>query len=380
MDGFSFIPHQAVLFLDEIQECAGARTFLKNAVLDGWLDVIASGSLLGLKGYNKKKSEGAAVGFTKRLTMHPLDFEEYLWAKGVKEGVISLIKNRFREHKPLPEAMHEKLSALFREYIVIGGTPSIVDGFIRDKNFRTAIEAQRSLIEDYKTDFGKYLDKNEEERVDPNLLIALSEVFSSMPAQLAKENKKFQYSTIGGKARGSTRLQAVNWLVDYGLLLPCHRLKKLEKPLEGNKDVDCYKLYFADTGLLVASLGDSAPRDILEGNLSIYKGAIYENVVACVFANNEIPLYYYESSGTIEIDFVAEYEREVSLVEVKPRGGKAKAAKYILDRPDESHVPYCVKFTSTQPSFVGPNINYPHYMSFLFGSKNPLDGLEAVEI
>ena len=273
------IPYETILIFDEIQECANARASLKAFVEDGRYDVIATGSLLGIRGYNKKIGQGIPTGFEHIIYMYPLDFEEFLWAKGISEEVINYLKTCFANKQPISKAIHESMLRYFREYICVGGLPDAVNTFLSTNDFNQVYREQKDIIEEYKDDFGKHLDKNENEAVDKRLLSRILEVFDSIPAQLAKENKKFQYSDVRAKGRGSEYSEAIQWLVDSGLIAKCFNLSNLELPLEGNKIANIFKLYMRDSGLFIAMLGKSTYGEIISGNLGIYKGAIFENMI-----------------------------------------------------------------------------------------------------
>ena len=196
---FKFIPFETVLIFDEIQECSGARASIKPFMEEGKYDIIASGSLLGIKGYNKKYRGGVSAGFEHTVYMKPMDFEEYLWAKGVSEDNLNSIKDCFNNKKVINSATHKRLLEYFKEYICIGGMPAVVDIFLKSNSFETARQEQRDILESFKDDFAKHLNENEEEVVDSSLLARINKVYFSIPSQLAKENKKFVYSQLEKK-------------------------------------------------------------------------------------------------------------------------------------------------------------------------------------
>ena len=365
MPGIKLLPHKTLIIFDEIQECSNARASLKPFVEDGRYDVIATGSLLGIKGYNKKVGKGIPTGFEKIIYMYPLDFEEFLMAKGISTDVINYIKDCFVNRKQVSIATHEAMLRYLREYICVGGLPEAVNIFIKTGDLNAVYEEQRDIIEEYRDDFGKHLDENENEKTNLNLLTKINEVFDSIPSQLAKENKKFQFSKIKSGGRSSEYHGAIQWLQDAGIITKCYNLTTLELPLEGNKNTDDFKIYLQDTGLLTASFEQVTSFDILSGNLGIYKGAIYENIIADAFSKLGRKLYYYHKDTGLEIDFIMKYHSECTLVEVKAKNGHTKSSKTILNNYDKYHVKSLIKLTESNVGVTGNILTIPYYMAFL---------------
>ncbi|MCQ2078894.1 MAG: AAA family ATPase, partial [archaeon] len=296
---FRFVPHETVIILDEIQDCAEARASLKYIVEDGRYDVMCTGSLLGIKGYNRTASRGVSVGSEHTLYLKAMDFEEFLWAKGVSEDVIAHVRTRVREKGPVSDIIHETLMRHFHEYICVGGMPAVVETFVRTHDLNQVQTMQRDILESYRDDFAKHLDENGHEETDRTLLARINAVFESIPAQLAKENKKFQYSKLGRSARGNQYDPAIQWLCDYGLVTRCTRLNSMERPLEGNADPSVFKLYFRDTGLFTSMLEKGTASAILNGELGAYKGAIFENIVADAFSKCDRGLHYHAKASGV---------------------------------------------------------------------------------
>lgn len=363
--GLKFVPHETLIIFDEIQECANARTALKYFVDDGRYDVIASGSLLGIRGYNKKKSRGVPTGSEHIIYMHPLDFEEFLWAKGVSEEVISYLKECFESRKPISKVTHESLLRYFKEYICVGGLPEAVNIFLKTGNLNLVYQEQRDILEEYKDDFGKHLNEDENEEVDEKLLVKILEVFNSIPSQLAKENKKFQYSWIKKSARASEYIKAIQWLKEFGIISQCYNLSNLQKPLEGNKIDNIFKIYMRDSGLFIAMLDKGTAGEIISGNLGIYKGAIFENIIADSFSKMDRNLYYFEKDSGLEIDFVTTYNNEVTLIEVKAKTGNTKSSKTILNNYSTYNVKKCIKLGEYNIGESENIITIPYYLAFL---------------
>jgi predicted AAA+ superfamily ATPase len=362
---FEFIPGKTLLIFDEIQECNGARTAIKSFMEDGRYDILATGSLLGVKGYNRGKSEGPATGFEHFLQMKPMDFEEFLWAKGLDEKVISLLKKSFETSTPVNPSLNDTISRYFREYLVVGGMPEAVAMFLSSGDMGKVLSTQRDILESFKDDFGKHLNSDGEEVVNQTELARIDAVYSSLPAQLGKENKQFKYAALGGHAKGREYRPAIQWLEDFGLVNLCYNLTELSLPLEGNKDPDSFKVYLADTGLFVAMLEDGSAFSILNNDLEVYKGAIYENIVADAFSKIGKKLFYFSKGGKLEIDFVTRHQNEVTLIEVKAHNGNAKSLRTILEDRNRYHIKANYKLVDGNCGSDGLIVTIPHYMAFL---------------
>lgn len=366
-----FIPFETVIIFDEIQECSGARASIKAFIEDGRFDIIASGSLLGIKGYNNKYSGGVPVGFEHTVYMKPMDFEEFLWAKGLSEDNIQYLRQCFENKSPIRQPIHDAMLRYFKEYICVGGMPAVVDIFIKTNDFNQARQEQIDILESYKDDYGKHLDEHENEQINKSLLARINNVYNSIPAQLAKENKKFMYSQLEKKGTSSKYDPAIQWLVDYGLITYCYNLNLLEEPLSGNKNSNCFKLYFADTGLFIAMLDADTPSKIMFGDLGVYKGSIYENIVADSFSKSNRELYYYNKDGRLEIDFVTKHNNQITLVEVKATTGNTKSAKTVLENKEKyKNVNSLIKLGEYNIGSVVDNlhnikITIPYYLAFL---------------
>ena len=360
-----FVPYKTVIIFDEIQECANARSSIKAFVEDGRYDVIGTGSLLGIKGYNKKKSKGVPVGFEKTIYMKPMDFEEFLWAKGIQQNVIDYLKDSYRSLTRISETTHRAMIRYFKEYICVGGMPRVVNVFVTSNDMNAVYDEQRDLIEEYKDDFGKHLDENEQEETNMVLLTRINNVFDSIPAQLAKENKKFVFSAISKKGRSSEYMPAIQWLKDYGLINFCYNLSTIDRPLEGYEIDNIFKLYFVDSGLFVSMLERGTASKILNDNLNIYKGAIYENIIADAFSKNGISLYYFHKESGLEIDFVSVINDLLSIVEVKARTGNSKSAKTVLNDKTRYNADNMIKLGEYNIGVKGNMITLPFYLSFL---------------
>ena len=355
-----FIPRETVIVLDEIQECPRARAALKFFKLDGRFDVLATGSLLGISGY-RSEDYSVPVGYETIIDMFPLDFEEFLWANGIEDSLIALLKQCLEEERPVPEALHQRMRDLLLQYVVVGGMPHIVDQFIKEKNVAFVREEQKLLIRSFEDDMVKYAQGADKSRI--------RECFESIPKQLARDNKKFQFSLIKKTARSNQYVGSLQWLEDTGLIRRCYNLMLPELPLEGNACHDKFKVYMADTGLFVGMLEDGTERDILQGDLFGYKGAIFENLVADFFIKMKRPLYYFQKDTGLEVDFVMRYKGEAVLLEVKATSGNTKSTRTILKHPEKYHVHSAIKLGDYNVGRREQLLTLPLYMGFLLTER-----------
>ena len=363
--GIHFVPGKTVMIFDEVQECANARASIKAFMLDGRYDIICTGSLLGIKGYNRKKNRGVPTGFEHIIYMKPMDFEEFLWAKGVDEAVLEEVRDCFAQRRAISETIHTSMLRYFREYMCVGGMPYVVDRFLSTNDMNVVLEEQRDILEEFKDDFGKHLDENEKEETDFVLLGRINRVFDSIPAQLAKENKKFTYAMLEKKGRSENYQAAIQWLYDAGIVNLCYNLSNLSLPLEGNKIDNIFKIYMQDTGLFVAMLEEGSAGRILSGDLGMYKGAIYENIIADAFSKVGRALYYYHKDSGLEIDFITSIDANPTLVEVKATTGNTKSANTILKNKSQYGVDHCVKLSENNVGEEAEKLTIPYYMVYL---------------
>ena len=362
-----FIKGKTCIILDEIQECREARTALKSFQIDGRYDVIATGSLLGVRGYgrSKKKMEDGQdsipVGYETVVEMYPLDFEEFLWANGINNKVINSVKSCFESETIVPEGIHKVMMELLYRYVIVGGLPEVVNTFLETKNIELTYKVQRNLIAEYEEDMVKYAEDADKSRI--------RECFESIPKQLAKENKKFQYSVVRKGGRSSQYIGSIQWLEDAGLVQRCYNTQITELPLEGNSIKDCFKLYTADIGLLVAMLDYGTQADILKGNLLGYKGAIFENLMADFLCKSGQKLYYFQKDSGLELDFLVRYKGECVVLEVKAKSGKAKSLKTVLKNKSVYHVNNAIKLGKYNVGREEEILTIPLYMGFLIKDK-----------
>lgn len=344
------IPNKTLIFLDEIQNCPNARTALKFFAMDKRFDVIASGSLLGI---NYKDVPSYPVGYVEHLEMYSLDFEEFLWANGVSEKSILDIKEYFEKKEKVPLAMHQRMMELFKEYIVVGGMPRVVDEFVTTHNFANVLKLQKGIISDYLDDIAKYAEGTEKTKARA--------CFLSIPKHLSKDYKKFRYGYVEPRGDAKKFAGSLMWLYDAGIINFCNNLSNPELPLEGNARRDIFKVYMRDTGLLMAMLEARSQEDIIDGNLGIYKGAIYENIIADIFAKSGKKLYYFEHNSKLEIDFFIRHNKVATAVEVKSANNtKAKSMNSAIEKWNVKHG---IKLSTKNVGGTEMVDSYPLYMA-----------------
>lgn len=346
----NLVPNETLIFLDEIQNCPRARTALKFLSIDKRFDVISSGSLLGI---NYEEVPSFPVGYVENLDMYSLDFEEFLWANGFSEEGIGYLKEYFEKNEEVPISTHNKMMNLFKEYIVVGGMPRVVNEFVTTHDFSKVLKMQRDIVNNYLDDIAKYAISSEKAKA--------RECFLSIPKQLAKDYKKFQYTLVDEYGSSRKFAGSLMWLYDAGIINYCHNLRNLELPLEGNSINNQFKIYMNDTGLLVSMLEEGTQKDIIDGNLGIYKGAIYENIIADIFNKLGRKLYYFEYRNKLEMDFIIRYNDKVTAVEVKSaENTKSKSMTNIIQN---WKVQQGIKLSSKNISGNETVKNYPLYMA-----------------
>ena len=351
-----FEAYNTVLVLDEIQECPGARTALKFFCTDGRFDVIGTGSLLGVKGYGKEP-RSVPVGYETVIDMYPLDFEEFLWANGITENIIISLKNSLNEEKPVAEALNKRMKDLLLQYAVVGGMPDVVQTFVETRQMDRVLQIQRDIVRSYEDDMIKYADKKDKSNI--------RECFQSIPKQLSKKNKKFQYSVIKKGSSAASFAGSLQWIEDAGIISRCYNLSITELPLDGNSQKEIFKVYMLDCGLFISMLEDGTQYDVLQGKLYGYKGAIFENLIADIFKKMGRNLYYFHKDSGLEVDFVIRYKGECTLIEVKATGGNTKSTKTILRHPEKYHVNSAVKFGDYNIGRSEGILTLPLYCAFL---------------
>lgn len=353
---FKFIPGETIFFFDELQACPNCATSLKFFKLDGRFDVICSGSLMGI---SYKEIESNSVGYKEDYEMYSMDFEEFLWAKGYSDDFVEGLYSHMIELKPFSELQMDTLMELFRDYVIIGGMPEVVATYIRNKNFSGTLGIQQQLLKDYEEDITKYVEGLDKAKVKA--------VYNHISTFLAKENKRFQITKVGKNARNRDYIGCVEWLADAGVINICYCMNFPELPLKGNYDPKLYKIYFKDTGLLIASLDEEAQEDLRANkNLGTYKGAIYENIVGDMLVKQGYRLYYYNSDKpALEMDFFIRDTDSLVPVEVKATDGATVSLNNLLKDNKYPDVKYGIKLGYKNIGFNGKFYTFPYFLTFL---------------
>lgn len=351
-----FVPGETIIIFDEIQEYPDVATTLKSFRLDGKYDVICSGSMLGI---NYKKIHSNSVGNKTDYEMFSMDFEEFLWAKGYHDGQIQDILKHMIALTPFSETELSVYRSLFLDFCVLGGMPDVVRGYIETGTFSNSLETQEQIRLDYEEDVRKYA-----EGLDQAKIIS---VYRSVPAQLAKENKKFQFSKIEKNARSREYTGCIEWLVDAGVIIECNCLIFPELPLKGNTDESKYKLYYPDTGLLVSALDEEAQEDLrVNKNLGVYKGALYENFVAEAFMKQGLGLFYYKKeNSTLEEDFFVRTRNELIPVEVKSNNDSSKSLVKLIKNENYSEIQHGIKLGDNNVGYANNIYTFPYFCAFM---------------
>lgn len=351
-----FIPDKTLIVFDEIQEYPDIATSLKAFNLDKRYDVICSGSMLGI---NYRKIHSNSVGSKTDYEMFSMDFEEFLWAKGYEDTAINSILEHMISLTPFSETELSVYKSLFLDYCVLGGMPDVIKGYIKTGTFSQSLEIQGQIRLDYEEDVRKYA-----EGLDQAKIIS---VYRSIPAQLAKENKKFQFSIIDKKARSREYTGCIEWLIDAGVVTECNCLNYPELPLKGNIDKSKYKLYYPDTGLLISALDEEAQEDLrVNKNLGVYKGALYENFVAEAFVKQGLGLFYYKKdNSTLEEDFFVRSKNELIPVEVKSNNDSSKSLTALIKSDRYADIKHGIKLGDFNVGVANNIYIFPYFCAFM---------------
>ena len=351
-----FIPGKTLIFFDEIQKCINAATSLKSFKLDGRFDVICSGSLMGL---SYKEIESVSTGHKIDYTMYSMDFEEFLWALGYKEGQIENLYECMKNLSPLSETQFNVLLDRFHQYMVLGGMPEVVKLFVDQKNYSGTLALQKQIILDYEEDITKYV-----EGLDKTKIL---NVFRKIPVFLGQDNKKFRISKVAHGARNREYTGVTDWLIDAGIVNISYCLNDLALPLKGNYDSDNYRMYFMDTGLLVASLDEESSKDLRNNkNFNTYKGAIYENIVGDMLKKSGYNLYFYKNEdGTQEVEFFVRDANNLIPIDVKATDGKVKSIKSFIEDKNIKDINFGIKLAEKNIGFENNIYTFPYFLTFL---------------
>jgi predicted AAA+ superfamily ATPase len=341
-----------ILFLDEVQACPEALTSLRFLSREEGLVVIASGSLLGVA---INKASSFPTGSVDFLTMHPLDFEEFLWARGYGEGTIAAMISQSKKSLPLTPSFHAEMLQQLRDYLVMGGMPGILEKYrsLKPIPYEKLNHDQQSLLAAFRADVAKYGDSNERVRS--------LECFDSIPRQLAKDNIKFTYKILSSKGRSSMYATGINWLKNAGIINLCHKLNSIQMPLSSEVMMDQFKMYMSDTGLLLAHLNDLSLYERIEKDEPfIYKGPIYENLAGQMLVAQGYPLCYYEKNSGLELNYVISFGGHILPLEIKSsEGNRSKSLSSALQ---EFSLSEGLRFSAKETSRAGAILCYPLYL------------------
>lgn len=351
-----FIENDTLIIFDELQDFPDIATSLKFFKIDGRFDVICSGSLLGI---NYQSIESNSVGYKTDYEMFSLDFEEFLWAKGYDESTVQEMLEHMIQLKSFNEIEMSIYSSLFLDFCILGGMPAVVREYIEKGTFEGSIDIQKQLVADYKEDIRKYADGMDQTRI--------TNVFNHIPVQLAKDNKKFQITKVASNARFRDYRGCIEWLKDAGIINICYCMQFPELPLKGNYDESKYKIYFADSGLLVAMLDDEAQENLrVNKNLGVYKGALYENIVGEALVKAGYDLYYYKKdNSTLEQDFFVRNKENLIPVEVKATNGTARSLRTLIASNHYPDIQFGIKFISGNIGLSNNIYTFPYFCAFL---------------
>ena len=325
-------PGNTCFIFDEIQDCPKARGSLKYFHQDGRYEVMCTGSLLGVNGYKspeeQKEEEEASipVGFEDIVDMYPMDFEEWLWANGIKAIHFDYLKKCLNSETPVEEALHDRFRELLHQYIVVGGMPEVVTTFMETKQIGKVLAVQRRIVDEY---------------------------------------KKFSYNVVRPGGRGRDYAGSLQWIEDAGIIRRCYNTEIRELPLDGHKLKNEFKVYMTDIGLLISMLEDGTQSSILQGDLLSYHGAIKENLVADIFGKMGRKLYYFHKNAGVELDFLMRYKGQCTPVECKATTGNAKSMRTVMSHPEKYHVTNAIKFGDYNIGRKDQLLTLPMYMAFL---------------
>lgn len=352
---FEFIPGETLIFFDELQDCINCATSLKSFNQDGRYDVICSGSLMGI---NYNEIESNSVGNKEDYEMYSMDFEEFLWAKGYKKEQIENLYEHMINVTPLSNTELSVMFENFKEYMVIGGMPAIVNSFIKNNNYSGTLKMQEQILKDYEEDITKYANGLDQGKI--------LNVYHKIPTFLGNENKKFQISKVEQGARNREYVGTIDWLNNAGIINVCYCMEQPELPLGGNYNPDNFRLFFRDTGLLIGSLDEESQDDLRNNkNFNTYKGAIYENIVGDMLVKQGYKLYFYKNEkGTIEMDFFIRDKDSLIPVEVKATDGATASLNNLIESKKYKDIKYGIKLGYKNIGFNGKFYTFPYFLAF----------------
>lgn len=360
LKGIKIVPHKTLIFLDEIQVCKKARTALKFLAIDNTVDVIASGSLLGIHynksefGQEKTDELSIPVGYERELQMNSLDFEEFLWAVGITEDAISILKSIFEKKEKIEDSINEKYFSLFREYMVIGGMPEVINTFLQTSNFQEVFKSQQKIFKAYEDDIELYAKNTEKQKI--------KNCYYSLPRQLSKEYTKFQYKLVENRGSAKKYENTIDWLEDSALVKKVYNVSYPQMPLKAYEKMDSFKIYATDIGLATSLFGFETQKALLKKELvGPAKGGIFENAIFDILNKKGIPINFFKrDDNTQEIEFIFEKDSSTIPIEVKSKRGNTVSLNSFMSEFDS---PYAYKFIEGNIGISEKKITMPHYFA-----------------
>ena len=291
--------------------------------------------------------------------MYSLDFEEFLWAKGYDENIINTLMNNVLELKPYSDLVLDKMNFLFMEYILVGGMPKIVSTYIKQGNYSGVPDRQKQLYQDYLDDIRKYVEGLDASRVE--------NMYLHVASQLGKDNPKFQITKLGHGARANQYEGCAQWLADAGVVNIGYCLNSLTLPLKGNENPNNYRIYYADTSLLVSSMDEDSRNDLLiDKNLGVYKGALYENFAAEALMKQGYELFFYRSDDSrTELDFLIRLKDNIVPIEIKANKGSARSLNAVIDDKRIDEIKCGIKFSNNNIGVANNVLTLPFFTLFM---------------
>ena len=351
--GQTIVKEKTLIVFDEVQLCERALTSLKYFCENApEYHIIALGSLLGVAVNRARFS--FPVGKVDMKTLYPMDMEEFMLALG-EETLVKEIKKSFDTDKPLPAALHETAMQLYRQYLVVGGMPECVMQFAQTKDYILVRHTQDTILASYLNDMSKYNNLNEIKKTRL--------AYDNITVQLSKKNTRFQYKLIKKGGRASEFENAIEWLCLSGIVSQVYKVEQIKKPLENYRDIDAFKIYVSDLGLLCAKK-DLTADDVLYETPEIndFKGGMAENYVNVQLSINGYCTYYWQSERGAEIDFVIQRDGKLIPIEVKSADNtKAKSLKVYMDTYNPS---YAIKLSAKNFGFEDDKKIVPLYATF----------------
>ena len=302
------IPGKTLIFFDEVQEYADIMTWVKGLVDDGEYLYALSGSLLGVE---MKDIRSVPVGYMSEYQMYPLDFEEFVTAAGLPGNVLDSLRECWKERTPVDEFVHRKMMQLFRLYLIVGGMPAAVQAYVSTNNIQNVVKEQKDILRLYKMDIARY-DRDERKK------LYINEVFDIIPSELNAKNKRFILKRLNEHMTFSRHENDFIWLKDADMALPTYNVEEPMSPLKLNEQRNLFKLFQNDVGLLSCQYSSGGIQlKILQGDVNVNYGSVFENAIAQEFHAHGWNLYYFNSKKQGEIDFLLESDNEIIPVEVK---------------------------------------------------------------